>query len=125
MKKVIGFAIVMMAFFLSFTAPEVQAQKFTVAETKTKSFRPDKSVKFVGIWDNKVVPYDTLRKALLSTAVVVPSTVTATQFRLSALNTAPANATATGTLGEIRIVSGFIYVCTATNTWQRAALATW
>lgn len=52
-------------------------------------------------------------------------TVTATQFRLSALNTAPANATDTGTLGEIRIVDGYIYVCTATNTWKRAAIATW
>lgn len=49
----------------------------------------------------------------------------ATQFKLSALNTAPASATATGTLGEIRIVNGFIYVCVATNTWQRTALATW
>ena len=49
----------------------------------------------------------------------------ATQFKLSALNTAPASATATGTLGEIRIVNGFIYVCVATNTWQRTALTTW
>lgn len=49
----------------------------------------------------------------------------ATQYRLSALNTAPASATDTGTLGEIRITAGYIYVCTATNTWVRAALATW
>ncbi|WP_321377082.1 hypothetical protein [Trichococcus shcherbakoviae] len=53
------------------------------------------------------------------------STVTAAQFRLSALNTAPASASATGTLGELRIANGYIYVCVATNTWQRAALATW
>lgn len=39
--------------------------------------------------------------------------------------TAPASATATGRAGEIRIVSGFIYVCIATNTWQRSALDTW
>ena len=51
--------------------------------------------------------------------------VTATQYKISALNTAPASATATGTLGEIRITAGFIYVCTATNTWVRTALATW
>jgi len=51
--------------------------------------------------------------------------VTATQFKLSALNTAPASAGATGTLGEIRIVDGYIYVCTATNTWKRAAIVTW
>jgi hypothetical protein len=55
----------------------------------------------------------------------VIGTARASQFQLSALNTAPATATSTGTLGEIRIVNGFIYVCVATNTWQRAAIATW
>ena len=51
--------------------------------------------------------------------------ITTTQYRLSALNTAPANAGATGTLGEIRVVADAIYVCTATNTWVKCALATW
>ena len=50
---------------------------------------------------------------------------TSTQFKLSALNTAPASAAATGVLGEIRIDASYIYVCTATNTWKRAALTTW
>lgn len=49
--------------------------------------------------------------------------VTATQFCVSALNAAPANSTDTGRTGEIRIVNGFIYVCVATNSWQRATLA--
>ena len=60
-----------------------------------------------------------------SPAVIAAGPVTSTQFRLSALNTAPSSAADTGTLGEIRIDSGYIYVCTATNTWVRAALATW
>lgn len=47
------------------------------------------------------------------------------QYNLSALNTAPTSATATGTLGEIRVSADFIYVCTATNTWVRSALTTW
>ena len=51
--------------------------------------------------------------------------LTAAQFRLSALNTAPSSAADTGALGEIRIVDGFIYVCVATNTWQKVAIATW
>lgn len=38
---------------------------------------------------------------------------------------APASASATGTAGEIRIVSGFIYCCVATDTWERVAIATW
>jgi len=53
------------------------------------------------------------------------ATVHAGQYRLSALNTAPANASATGTLGEIRVVADYIYVCTATDTWKRTAIATW
>jgi hypothetical protein len=52
-------------------------------------------------------------------------TIKGTQFRLSALNTAPANASATGTLGEIRLDASYIYICTATNTWKRVAIATW
>ena len=50
---------------------------------------------------------------------------TAAQYRVSALNTAPTSATDTGTLGEVRITSTYIYVCTATNTWVRSALTTW
>lgn len=37
----------------------------------------------------------------------------------------PASATDTGVAGEVCWDSGYIYVCTATNTWKRAALATW
>ena len=51
--------------------------------------------------------------------------ITNTQYKLSALNTAPASATATGVLGETRIDANYIYVCTATNTWKRTPLATW
>ena len=51
--------------------------------------------------------------------------VQAGQYKVSALNTAPASSTATGTLGEIRYTSDFIYVCIATNTWRRTALTTW
>ena len=50
---------------------------------------------------------------------------TAAKYYVSAMNTAPANASDTGTLGEIRVTATYIYVCTATNTWVRTALATW
>lgn len=55
----------------------------------------------------------------------VGGAIKATQFKISALNTAPASATATGTIGEVRITANYIYVCTATNTWVRASLSTW
>jgi hypothetical protein len=41
------------------------------------------------------------------------------------LTTAPASASATGVAGEIRFAAGFIYICTATDTWERVATATW
>jgi hypothetical protein len=37
----------------------------------------------------------------------------------------PASASDTGTAGEICWDADYIYVCTATNTWKRAALSTW
>jgi hypothetical protein len=55
----------------------------------------------------------------------VNGTAKAAQYNLSDLNTAPASATATGTLGEIRVTSTYIYICTATNTWVRTALTSW
>jgi hypothetical protein len=38
---------------------------------------------------------------------------------------APATTGATGTAGDIRYDADYIYVCTATNTWKRVAIATW
>lgn len=37
----------------------------------------------------------------------------------------PASAAAAGNQGEIAWDNSYVYVCTATNTWKRAALATW
>jgi hypothetical protein len=37
----------------------------------------------------------------------------------------PASATATGSAGMIRWDANYIYVCTATDTWKRVAIATW
>lgn len=37
----------------------------------------------------------------------------------------PASAASVGTAGQIAYESGFVYVCVATDTWQRVALATW
>ena len=38
---------------------------------------------------------------------------------------APATASSTGTAGDIRYDSNYVYICVATDTWKRAALATW
>lgn len=40
-------------------------------------------------------------------------------------NVAPSSSTDTGTKGEIRYTSDYIYVCIATDTWKRTPLTTW
>jgi hypothetical protein len=45
-------------------------------------------------------------------------------FRITTAQT-PASAGATGTAGTICWDTSYIYVCTATNTWKRVAIATW
>lgn len=37
----------------------------------------------------------------------------------------PATANAAGMAGQMAYASGFLYICIAENTWQRATLATW
>ena len=37
----------------------------------------------------------------------------------------PASASAPGVAGQMRYASGYLYVCVASNTWQRVAIATW
>lgn len=37
----------------------------------------------------------------------------------------PALNNSTGVAGDIRYEAGFLYVCVATNTWQRVGIATW
>ena len=59
-----------------------------------------------------------------SSGVTANTAVTSATFNVSALETAPASATATGVAGDIRFATDAIYVCTATNTWKKAALST-
>ena len=46
-------------------------------------------------------------------------------LRMSAPTLVPASASATGSEGQIAWDDSYIYVCTATNTWKRVAIATW
>lgn len=41
------------------------------------------------------------------------------------ITSVPATATSTGIAGQIAYDASFFYVCTAANTWRRAAIATW
>lgn len=50
--------------------------------------------------------------------------INSNKIRLRTSNT-PASASDAGTAGEFCWDSGYIYVCTASNTWKRSALTTW
>jgi hypothetical protein len=50
--------------------------------------------------------------------------VNGNRIRIATAKT-PASAADTGAQGEISWDADYIYVCTATNTWKRAALSTW
>jgi hypothetical protein len=63
-------------------------------------------------------------KVLFNGTTTIAGSVTSESLNVTALNTAPASATAAGTLGSIRFTADHIYVCVATNTWKRVAIAT-
>lgn len=46
-------------------------------------------------------------------------------FQIVLLVGVPASASATGTAGQWAQDADYIYVCTATDTWKRVAIATW
>ena len=50
--------------------------------------------------------------------------IPAGKITLANTTNAPATSSSNGTIGEIRMSNTHIYVCTATNTWKRAALET-
>lgn len=72
-------------------------------------------------------PWEFANDAFVTKASIDAGTgiITAIQYNLSALNTAPASATAACTAGEIRDTAAYRYLCIATNTWVRSAYATW
>jgi hypothetical protein len=68
--------------------------------------------KYVGNASIGVLMSATRTKALVSDVLILtPQTI--------------ASAAAQGIVGEIAIDANYIYVCTATNTWKRVAVATW
>lgn len=50
--------------------------------------------------------------------------ISATGLKLTT-SSPPASATAAGTTGTLAYDASYVYVCTATNTWKRAALIAW
>ena len=66
----------------------------------------------------------TTRLTLHTTANFTVPVISTGNLRIAS-PTVPAAANSAGTAGDIAWASGFLYVCVATNTWQRVAIATW
>lgn len=62
--------------------------------------------------------------AVEMTGTLSATTITASVDLITATKT-PATAGATGTAGTIAWDADYIYVCSDTDTWLRAAIATW
>jgi hypothetical protein len=63
--------------------------------------------------------------ATVTTPAQPAITSVGTLTSLKVATSTPASASATGTAGTIAWDTGYVYVCTATDTWERVAIATW
>ncbi len=64
-------------------------------------------------------------RASAASKLTITSALATFLTQLAIATATPASAAAAGTTGQIAWDSGFIYICTATNTWKRVAIATW
>lgn len=77
-----------------------------------------------------VIGYDSIGLGNNTTSIGTSATTVTglygNQIRLlSGMGTAPATSTSPGVTGTIIVTTTYIYVCTATDTWKRVAIATW
>ena len=61
----------------------------------------------------------------ITTGTILSTGTVAASFLATDPSGAPASSSAAGILGSIVADANYIYVCTATNTWKRVAIATW
>ena len=97
---------------LTFHADNAEGMRITASGTTTSSSTPH--VLIGGTVDNGT-----------GTSLQVTGGLSASGMFKFTSNAAPATAASSGTAGEIRIDSGYIYICVATDTWKRAAISTW
>lgn len=117
-EYVAGLSIISEAQGINMIAPTSDHRKFIIARSESGL------VNVTAMMDIDGANYDS-QIATWYIPVVVQDKVEAENFQVTALNTAPVSASATGTVGEIRYTADHIYVCTATDTWKRTAIDTW
>lgn len=86
------------------------------------------TVGVINNWDNLTVTGLVAVDSLEVNGVAISGTAFSGAVTATSLNVTmgtPASAAATGVAGTIKFDSDYIYVCVATNTWKRVAVATW
>jgi len=90
----------------------------------------DANTKFVALQGPSTVSGSYILWSLPNTAGAVGEYLTTNgsgqmTWKAPVTSSVPANASSTGTVGQIAYDSDYVYVCVATNTWKRSALTTW
>jgi hypothetical protein len=104
----------------------IEAEQITgvLVGTNNRSFENLGTSKFAGaiICDSSITMAGSLT-VTGSGVITAPSLTLSGAFKL-ALSTVSFSSSL-GVIGEIKVDADYIYVCTATNTWKRAALSSW
>lgn len=120
-----GFANVVKTILMAGNGGNNSLEVFEVAVNSTQK----RIARFLAaVWD-EYVQLGTLRLWQLSGQIYTkdasdPASST-DGFKLARMTSVPANAGAAGTAGDFAYDASFLYICTATNTWKRASIATW
>ena len=81
-------------------------------------------IKFVKSPNNTTSTISTFRLDTAGTGMEITGNVNFTG-NISITSAVPANATDTGTAGQIAVDSRYFYICTATNAWSRISIGGW
>ena len=90
----------------------------TIGNTSTTLFVTTGQLRALG-------SYSTTSSAAANVAIDSSGNLTRSTSTMMRKVTVPSTATSSGALGDVAYDASYLYVCTAANTWVRAALATW
>mgnify|MGYP003678152667 CR=1 FL=1 len=110
-------------FYLKNSTYSMEAQMATIEVVSISEAEIAGHLVFKTKWQNALAERARLR-GRGATAGVVDFEVANGNLILATTST-PASASATGVTGSITWDASYVYVCTATNTWKRTAIATW
>lgn len=77
------------------------------------------------IGTGRAYPLQFFTNNALRLSIASDGTTTNSGTIINSLSATPASSSAAGVTGTLSWDASFIYVCTATNTWKRSAIATW